>query len=132
MRASDSVEQLQRFATQLSIRLIWMERAHPGVFGTAADSMPTELAAPPALAEVTHAPPPAPNLHPILLHWRPVTIAVAWTLAGLLGLILAFRVVRRWHRRRVRNSVWILPEVEVKPRFGAPHCGQGGVWIRFG
>ena len=32
MRASDPIEQLQRFATQLSIRLIWMDRAYPGIF----------------------------------------------------------------------------------------------------
>jgi hypothetical protein len=53
-------------------------------------------------------------------------------LAGLLVLFLAWRIARRWHRRRMRNSVWILPEVEIRQRYGAPHCGQGGVWIRFG
>jgi hypothetical protein len=130
MQASDPVEQLQRFSTQLSIRLIWMERAHADIFALPEEKVSPESSPPPALSEVTRAPAPAPA--PPLLRWKPIAIVAGSVLAGLLVLILAWRIARRWHRRRMRNSVWILPEVEVKQRYGAPHCGQGGVWIRFG
>jgi hypothetical protein len=130
MQASDPVEQLQRFATQLSIRLIWMERAHADVFTIPEEKVsPSETSPPPALAEITSAPPPAPAPPP--LPWQFIAIAATSVLAGILGLILIWRIVRRWHRRRMRNSVWILPEVEVRQHYGAPHCGQGGAWIRF-
>jgi hypothetical protein len=139
MQASDPVQQLQRFATQLSIRLIWMERAYPDIFVTLDQPVVADLSAtpaptpPPTLAEVTAAPTPvSTGVHPLFPHWRQITVVAGSALAGLLVLFLTFRIVRRWRRRRMRNSVWILPEVEVKPRFDAPHCGQGGVWIRYG
>jgi hypothetical protein len=132
MQASDPVEQLQRFATQLSIRLIWMERAHADVFAIPDENVAPEPSPPPALAEVTSAPALIRTAPPLLLRWQPIAFVAATALASLLGLLLAWRIARRWHRRRMRNSVWILPEVEVKQRYGAPHCGQGGAWIRFG
>jgi hypothetical protein len=136
MRASDSVEQLQRFATQLSIRLIWMERAHPAIFTSAAENTPpvkTDVSPPPAtLAEVAHVP-ILPVEKPLDYRpWQPMGIIAGGALAGLLLLIAILRWMLRWRRRRMRNAVWLLPEVEVKQRFGGPHCGQGGVWIRYG
>jgi hypothetical protein len=136
MRASDSVEQLQRFATQLSIRLIWMERAHPAIFtGSPEEIRHAEANAPVApatLAEVAHTPVVAVEKSFDYLRWQPMAIAAGSALAALPLLFVLFRWFLRWRRRRLRNSVWLLPEVEVKPRFGAPHCGQGGVWIRYG
>ena len=136
MQASDSVEQLQRFATQLSIRLIWMERAHPVIFtSTKENTPPVESTLPLSL-------PRSPKSLTLLFfpvettfdyrRWEPIAIIAGAALAGLLLVIVLFRWFLRWRRRRMRNSVWLLPEVEVKQRFGGPHCGQGGVWIRYG
>jgi hypothetical protein len=136
LQASDSVEQLQRFATQLSIRLIWMERAHPKIFAPPAETVlpaiPSGPLPEPSLSEVVHAPGPSASRALFAVRWQPMAIVAATSLGGLLLLFLILRALLRWRRRRTRNSVWLLPEVEVKPRFGAPHCGQGGAWIKFG
>jgi hypothetical protein len=137
MRASDPVEQLQRFATQLSLRLIWMERAYPHIFAAAekpaASESETESPATPALSEIRSSPDPAPpQKPPFYVRWQSAVMITGGVLAGLLVLALFTRLLLRWRRRRMRNSVWILPELETKPRFGGPHCGQGGVWIRYG
>lgn len=133
MRASDPVEQLQRFATQLSIRLIWMERAYPHLFTVPDEAAKTEPESAPVLSEVRRDPVPVaePN-SPFYARWQSAAIITGCSLVGLLAIVLICRVILRWQRRRMRNSVWLLPEVEAKPRFGGPHCGQGGVWIRYG
>ena len=132
MQATDPVEQLQRFATQLSIRLIWMERAHAHLFTDATEIAPAEEKPSPLLSEITHAPVVVSAAPAIPVRWQTAATIAASAIGGLLILFLLFRVIRRWHGRRMRNSVWILPDVEVKPRFGAPHCGSGGAWIKFG
>jgi hypothetical protein len=132
LRASDPVEQLQRFATQLSIRLIWMERAYPAVFATADEATLTEPAPEPALEEVAQSEVAVAAEPSLFRRWERTIAYAMYAVAALLASILACRALARWRSRRIRNSVWILPDVEVKPRFGGPHCGQGGVWIRYG
>lgn len=132
MQASDPVEQLQRFATQLSIRLIWMERAHPEIFAPAEEVAAAQPAVAPSLAEVAHAPALAEIFDAPVIPWRTVAIIGSSAFLALMILILVVRAIIRSRRRHARNSVWLLPEVEVQPRFGAPHCGQGGSWIRYG
>jgi hypothetical protein len=109
-----------------------MERAHAGIFAPAEANAPDESKPSPTLAEVTHAPTMARSTPLSSFRWQPVAIIAGYAVAGLLTLFLIGRGLLRWRRRRTRNSVWLLPEVEIKPRFGAPHCGQGGAWIRFG
>lgn len=138
LQASDSVEQLQRFATQLSIRLIWLERAHPALFtipdDTSTSSTATPDIQPVTLTDVTvpasNMVPPTPPASP--LRWQKAAVISAWALGALLLLATAVIMVRRWLRRRRRNSVWLLPESDFRPRLGAPHCGHGGAWIRYG
>lgn len=138
MQASDPVEQLQRFATQLSIRLIWMERAYPQLFApvevvAAAEPQPGSVVESAFAEVIAH----APDISQIpetlrVLPWRTIALIGSGAFLALMLMILMIRGIIRARRRRVRNSVWLLPEVEAKPRLGAPHCGQGGVWIRYG
>lgn len=143
LQATEPKEQLQRFATQLSIRLIWMERAHPGIFApppTLPSSPVSTEASLPRSATLTMAP-PAPAtpvladsgmLAALKVLWHGISPLTLWLSAGsgltLLLLLLLVKLVRR----RRRQQVWILPESDPKPRLGGPHCGGGGAWIKFG
>src|SRR5205814_231697 len=120
MQASDPVEQLQRFATQLSLRLIWMERAHPKIFAPAVTSPAAGPEPSPTLSEVTRVPLAvvSETKLPFFARWKSAGIIAASAVAGLLAIILLGRTFLRWHRRRMRNSIWLLPEVETKPRYG--------------
>ncbi|WP_265593406.1 hypothetical protein [Verrucomicrobium sp. BvORR034] len=64
LQATEPEEQLQRFATQLSIRLIWMERAYPAAF-----KAPPTLSRPPSSRLHSRIRCPRwPLPHPPLLH----------------------------------------------------------------
>jgi hypothetical protein len=126
------MEQLQRFATQLSIRLIWMERAHATIFAPADEGAIPDPRPASALAEVTTTPVTVPGFDWSAIPWHSITIIACITLASLLVLIILCRSLIRTRRRRMLNSVWLLPDAEIQPRLGAPHCGQGGVWVRYG
>ena len=145
LQASDPVEQIQRFATQLSIRLIWMERAYPDIFAPEeADSLAEPGTASPAksqstapvilsaLSEITHEPESPPLPAWATLPWKRIGLIAGACVVGLVIVVLLIRTLLRSHRRRQRNSIWLLPEVDIKPRLGAPHCGQGGAWIKYG
>jgi hypothetical protein len=134
LQASDGVEQIQRFATQLSIRLIWLERAYPTVFA-AAPATELEVKLGPAeqwLPEVTPEVVIAPATQTFLPEgWERAAVLLAVSVAGLaVGLLLMILGLRAW-RRRERHVVWILPEVEPVTRLGGPHCGGGGASIRY-
>lgn len=136
----DSVEQLQRFATQLSIRLFWLERAYPAVKpeinlpALPADKPPEPLAAP-ALSEIT-LPTREPALEPIPFTvirrlWLPYVGIAA---AGILAIALTCLMLARWRRRRQSQTVWLLPDSDMPhdPRFGGPHCGACGASVKYG
>jgi hypothetical protein len=141
MRATDPVEQLQRFATQLSIRLIWMERAYPKLF-VVEEVAATTTAAPKSAPESSHALVLADVSQPLVpeedawLMWTRITQEHGR--AMLLGfsslLLVAAGLLRfvRWRKRQQSRSMWLLPEVETTSRFGGAHCGSGGVWVKYG
>ncbi|RBP41198.1 hypothetical protein DES53_10727 [Roseimicrobium gellanilyticum] len=140
MRASDPMDQLQRFATQLSIRLIWMERAYPKLF-TVEEAAPAEVVkkvvpeSPTAfvLADVSQPLVPEDDL------WTKWTLltrehgrVMLLSFSGFLLLVAGLIRLIHWHKRRRGSTVWMLPEVESAPRFGGAHCGGGGAWIKYG
>lgn len=137
MRASDPVEQLQRFATQLSIRLIWMERAYPAIFQVAEEDAKPK-SAPESETSLVLADVSQP-LHPeeeglaawgrvARDYWRQAVLILSALILVAVGLLK----LMRWRRQHQRRSMWILPEVESQPRFGGAHCGGGGAWIKYG
>ncbi|QIF04190.1 hypothetical protein [Roseimicrobium sp. ORNL1] len=141
MRASDPMDQLQRFATQLSIRLIWMERAYPKLFSaeetiaaseSAKETTPESLTSF-VLADVSQPLVPEGDLW---TRWTLLTQTHGRTmLLGFCGFLLVLAgLIRfvRWRKRQHGRTVWMLPEVESTPRFGGAHCGSGGVWIKYG
>jgi hypothetical protein len=138
MRATDPVEQLQRFATQLSIRLIWMERAYPKLFTVEEAPAVTVKKAPESptalvLADVSQ--PLVPEEDAWLIWTRITQEHGRAMLLGFSGLLLAAAGVlrlMRWRKRQRSRSMWLLPEVETTPRFGGAHCGSGGAWIKYG
>jgi hypothetical protein len=138
--ARDTVEQLQRFATQLSIHLFWLERAYPTVKPepVAAVLTPphaTAQVAVPALSEIAASlPPPSWKRIPVDAvprEWR------SWIGAGLASLLLIALVLImlvRWNRRRRSQTVWLLPDYDHRRpvRFGGPHCGGCGASVKYG
>lgn len=139
-KVSDPVEQLQRFATQLSTRLFWLERAYPAV-----KPEPAEVALP---ALEAHPQAPVPTLSEVSLtgsalsggrftfavfrqQWLP-WIGIGLTVALLVATTMIMLV--RWLRRRRRQTVWLLPDYDHRQpmRFGGPHCGACGATVKYG
>jgi hypothetical protein len=139
LQATEPEEQLQRFATQLSIRLIWMERAYPAAF-----KAPSRAEPPPVLQAAQQDPmpevaaPPSPAAPPVLDQardlWTRSWPTAAWSLGGLAVLGILTSLGLRSLRRKRSQTVWILPELPAKhqPRLGGPHCGGGGAWVKYG
>lgn len=153
MKATDPTEQLMRFATQLSIRLIWMERAYPDLFATeegGASRVPASLSMKAGssrrkssmMPESAHALVLADVSQPMegegegLLSparlWRQYGRQALLGVSALALLLACGLRWRRWRKQNRRRTVWMLPEVEAQPRFGGEHCGSGGVWMRYG
>ncbi len=161
LMASDGVEQLQRFAIQLSIRLIWLERANPDIFKQQQE-MVTEVAmiggsttVPIALNDQAQKPLQIQEsdhglssdaLPEISLHapaeistsfWRD-TLWNRWApkvglgAGALLAVILGIAMLNRSRRRSRLKTVWLLPECENTRRLGGPHCGGGGADLKYG
>lgn len=136
----DAAEQLQRFATQLSIRLFWLERAYPAVKpeSTAAILPAIENPDPPSvqsLSEVT-VPGASPVRDRLMLdlfdrRWLP---HVGLGLAAALGATTGSMLLVRWRRRRHSQSVWLLSDDDLRhpARFGGPHCGGCGASVKYG
>jgi len=136
----DAAEQLQRFATQLSIRLFWLERAYPTVKPEPVlSTLPTVRSSEPpsvqSLSEVTlPGAPPARDrlaLDRVSRQWLPY---VGLGLAGLLCAAMVSTLLIRWRRRRHSQSVWLLSDDELRhpARFGGPHCGGCGASVKYG
>ena len=136
----DAVEQLQRFATQLSIRLFWLERAYPAVKPEPAlTALPAfESPEPPSvqsLSEVTlPGPPPARDRLAFDVMRSPWLPYVGLGLAGLLIVATVSLLMVRWRRRRHSQSVWLLSDDDLHhpARFGGPHCGGCGASVKYG
>jgi len=135
MDSSDEVEQIQRFITQLSIHLFWLERSYhlPTHRATPVTLSPLKASSRDLLPEVETQMADTNRLKEWLGRWSPIAKLTAVFLALLL---IGIWGLRRWlfQRRRVlAQSVWMLPEIEVQERrLGAPHCGGHGRMIRYG
>lgn len=117
LEKADSVDQLEGFSVQMSIRLYWMERMLTGATVpelVAASSEPVvEKPAAPGLAErVNKVLPPR--------WWLPVSV--------MLGVIIVAWVMNIWLRYRARYR---FPEFEVEPRLGGSHAAGVGAVISF-
>lgn len=129
----DPVEQLQRFATQLSIRLFWLERAYP-VLKPKPKESPLVIEVSEPMKEVTStesiasAPSKFTNLWQKAKYYLIAAVALFFILA-----IVAIGLLR-WRKRRQRMMEFRLPEFDPhhEVRFGGPHCGGCGASIHFG
>lgn len=137
----DPVEQLQRFATQLSIRLFWLERAYPAVkpepvLNVLPPSPETpEPSSVPVLSEVTvPGPPPSRDRFSLETFGREWLPYVGSGFAGLLVVAGVSIMFIRWRRRRHSQTVWLLPDYDHRHpvRFGGPHCGGCGATVKYG
>jgi hypothetical protein len=155
---TDPVEQVQRFAIQLSIRLFWLERAYPSLQPAPATppALPVPAAVPvppPAKPEPTvtlpamQEQPPLSEVTPFQTApsaWSRMTAAISQNKSvvylGIGGLVTAGLLavgaisLVRWRRRQLRQCVWILPDFPgpAATRFGGPHCGASGGFIQYG
>ncbi len=140
LESSDPIEQLQRFAAQLSTRLFWLERAYPAVkpelsLVVLPISGTSPQAPVPSLSEVG-IPGSTPSTEYFSLaafrqKWLP------WIGLGLLCVLIVATLIiilARWLRRRHRQTVWLLPDYEHRQpmRFGGPHCGACGASVKYG
>ena len=139
MRASEEVEQLQRFVTQLSIRLFWLERTFPIPVRSLVQASPAISPLPGAakelLPEVETRPEMRNSFDAIVRRWWPVLYHSGIALLMLLLGILVCRALYRRRLRRLAQSVWVLPEGDPETtdrRLGAAHCGGCGAMIRYG
>ncbi len=129
----DPVEQLQRFATQLSIRLFWLERAYPVLKPKPKESPQViELAEP--MKEVTSTESVASAPSKFFSLWQNVKNYLPAAAALLVLLIALVLALLRWRKRRQRMTEFRLPDFDpqLKTRFGGPHCGGCGASIHFG
>jgi len=129
----DPVEQLQRFATQLSIRLFWLERAYP-VLKPKVVETPHAMETPESLSEVISIESSVAPPSKFLVFWRSAKYYIS-AAGGLLVLfVLILIAFARWRKRRNRMKVWRLPDFDHhhETRFGGPHCGGCGASIHFG
>lgn len=129
----DPVEQLQRFATQLSIRLFWLERAYP-VLKPKAKESPQVIEVAEPMKEVTSTEFIARPPSKFISLWQGIKHYVAGVVALVVLLALLALVVLRWRKRRQRLTVFRLPDFDPnhETRFGGPHCGGCGSSIHFG
>lgn len=140
LEATDPVEQLQRFATQLSTRLFWLEQAHPAVkpepAAVASPALETAPLAPVLTLSEVAPPDPVPRREHFVASllrqkWLP------WIGVGLISLLMIamilFMLIRRTRRLR-RQTVWLLPDYDHRQpvRFGGPHCGACGATVKYG
>ncbi len=117
LQSSDVHDQLRSYAVELSTRLFWLQKA--------LGSSPARPAAGQPLAEISNDAPATS------LAGRQTSLLVP---IGALGGIMIFGVLsrpllrrfRHWRRLRLRNRVWLLPEVETVPRLGGAFTGGGG------
>jgi len=160
-QVTNDVQQLERFATQISIRLFWLERAFQfkdpekdtetapaDAPSSATPSLPSASPSPaPApkasteaakeaeldlLPEVVPAPPPTIIPAGAVEKWTVIAVKIAWSLAIIAAVLATSIGLWRWRNRRMRQMVWLLPEVEHVERLGGSHCGGCGASIKYG
>ncbi len=131
----DPIEQLQRFATQLSIRLFWLERAYPTLKPTPKPKdSPRAIEVAEPLKEVasTEAIAAAPSKYIDL--WQGTKNYLLAAVALVILLAIVGILLLRWRKRRQRMMEFRLPDFDPnhEVRFGGPHCGGCGSSIHFG
>lgn len=110
-RVEGGPEQLERFCYKMSVRLHWLHRTH-------------QVAAAKAITAGLDSSSPKPWGKRLLL----AILGGALATGAVLG-ALALR--RRWHQGRSVSGPVLLPEYDVTPRLGAPHCGGFSAVISF-
>jgi hypothetical protein len=109
-------EQFEKFLSQMSIRIYWMERMLAGK--PVAAALPFTATASPAAAAKS-----------AKLRWlQSLALQFATPAAVFLGILLTFFVFTRWLRHSARYR---FPEFEVEPRLGGAHAAGVGAVISF-
>lgn len=119
LERSAGPEQLEKFLTQMSIRIYWMEDLVAGGPAVAAE-MPQ---ARPVEADDTAVAKPGK-----FARLWPVVSGYALPAGVLLGAVLTALGASRWQRSRGRHR---FPEFEVEPRLGGAHAAGVGAVISF-
>lgn len=133
--ASEDVAQLERFVTQLSIRLFWLERSYPvsspSSGGVSKEENPATSSAEP-LPEVSKTSQASPMALLEFERWKPLAVALAWPLFAITALWFLIRFLIKIRRRRHSRTIWLLPEVTPAQRLGGTHCGGCGGMLKYG
>lgn len=129
----DPVEQLQRFATQLSIRLFWLERAYP-VLKPKPKEAPQDIEVAEPMKEVTSTESIASAPSKFVGLWQRAKYYLSIAVSLLVLLVIIAIGVLRWRKRRQRMTDFRLPDFDPnhETRFGGAHCGGCGASIHFG
>ncbi|HEX7261932.1 MAG TPA: hypothetical protein VF258_08965 [Luteolibacter sp.] len=118
LEKSQPPEQLEKFLTQMSIRIYWMERLLA--------KGPATAALKPSPTAVTHD--RAAEKSARLVFLQELARRFAPSAAILLGIFVLALGLGRWLRRRSR---YCFPELEVEPRLGGAHAAGVGAVISF-
>lgn len=120
MHASDTHDQLHRYAVHLSTRLFWLQRALGSSAGTNKERSLAEF-----MPEGVTAAPSGPG-------WAFILMASFGSMVSLMVVAMAGHQI--YLRRRVRRQKrsWLLPELETVPRLGGAFTGGGGGSVRYG
>ena len=129
MHASEAHDQIERYVVTLSTRLFWLQKAIGSDLRHEAHQV--------ALRELTEGGAPrVATADPILPSKDASSPSWAWWSLGIVTSTCGGAWAGlRWHRqrrRRLKSSIWELPEPETSPRLGGAFCGGGGAMIKFG
>lgn len=116
LEKADSVDQLEAFSVQMSIRLYWMERMLSGA------TVPEAVTSDHEVVKAVASPGMMERLNKILppRWWLPVSV--------ILGTMLVAFGMNAWLRYRARYR---FPDFEVEPRLGGSHAAGIGAVISF-
>ena len=116
LEKADSVDQLEAFSVQMSIRLYWMERMLSGA--SVPEAVTSDHEAVKAIA------------HPGVMERLNKVVPPDWWLpaAVILGVIVVASGMNVWLRYRARYR---FPEFEIEPRLGGSHAAGIGAVISF-
>lgn len=122
----DPLDQLERFGTELSTRLFWLQKQQVQAPRTASSTDTARLHELSASGAASAAPAQgfAATRGPLILGVLTLLLVIAAAFASR-------HPIRRWWQARSRKYIWLLPETDPTPRLGGAFTGGAGKTVRF-
>lgn len=122
----DPLDQLERFSTELSTRLFWLQKHQTQ---TTQKATGTDAA---RLHELSASGAASAAITPGFWASRgPFMLAMLMLLLVIAAAFASRHPIRRWWQARSRKYIWLLPEADPAPRLGGAFTGGAGKTVRF-